>query len=46
MPQEYLQQTMLCIAGVDAGNNNNVAFGANQVALDAKNKADQTNVGR
>lgn len=34
----------MCIAGLDAGNNDNVDVGGNQAALDADNNADQVNI--
>lgn len=37
---------MLCVAGVDAANNNNVNVGGSQAALNAKNNANQINAGR
>jgi len=34
----------MCIAGVDAANNDNVDFGGNQAAIDNGNRADQFNI--
>ncbi len=41
--QTLAVQTM-CIAGVDAANNDNVDFGGNQAAIDNGNRADQFNI--